>query len=186
MTTPSYCLYPGKDTCLDCHLVSYGLDCRNNPVVIETDGDGTLPKYQQAYDHPLLRYYVPSHKTPHLDALEAIGLLDALTVEQIAQIVIIAQTAYQQGQASTGAEKIDNDAVWIAGVGGVERQPDGMWKLTMSDSGIDKSAAAAALGSSTSQAKADASRRNASAPPKPGSKPRGRPRKQPQSEADPD
>lgn len=48
--------------------------------------------------------------------------------------------------------------MWIAGVGGVERQPDGMWKLTMTDSGIDKSAAAAALGSSTSQAKAEAER----------------------------
>ena len=41
----------------------------------------------------------------------------------------------------------------------------------------NRSAAAAALGSISSPKKAQASRRNANLPPKPGSRPRGRPRK---------
>jgi len=104
---------------------------------------------------------VPSGKMPPIDALADNGLLGELTPEQAARVVIIAQTAYRNGQASMGAERIDNDAVWINGVGGIERQPDGTWKLTMpEDGGIDKSTAAATLGSVKSEAKAAAARKN--------------------------
>ena len=115
-------------------------------------------KYDLVYHHPKLLTYVPSSKKPHIDALETSGLLDALTVDQLADIVIIAQAAYRNGQASMGAERIDNDAVWINGVGGLERQPDGAWKLSMSDVGI--SAAAATLGSIRSERKAASSAAN--------------------------
>lgn len=117
-------------------------------------------KAQQVYVHPTLRKYTPSEKTPHIDALDTAGLLDALTIDQCAAVVIIAQTAYQNGQRAQGAERIDNDAVWLDGVGGLERQPDGLWKWTVPDGGIDKSAAASALGSMSSDAKAAAARLN--------------------------
>lgn len=154
---PDYCSRPEVPACHLCSLVSYGLDCYSNPIPTDDD-TGEPSKYQRVYD--ALPKYVPSEKTPHIDALEATGLLDALTVEQAAQVVVIAQTAYRNGQRSQGAEKIDNDAVWLDGVGGLEKQPDGTWKLTMPDGGVDKSAAAAALGGMTSPAKAAAAREN--------------------------
>lgn len=129
-----------------------------------TDDDDSEPsKWSQVYDHPTLRHYVPSEKTPHISALEAAGLLDALTVEQLATVIKIAQTAYQNGQHSQGAERIDNDAVWIDGVGGLERQEDGAWRLTMPDNGFSSMAAATlgrTGGATTSDAKAAAARAN--------------------------
>lgn len=154
---PDYCNCPDVPACHLCSLASYGLDCYNNPIPTD-DNAGEPSKYQQVYD--ALPKYVPSEKTPHIDALKKAGLLDVLTAEQAAQVVVIAQTAYRNGQRSQGAERIDNDAVWLDGVGGLEKQPDGTWKLTMPDGGVDKSAAAAALGSMTSDKKAAAARTN--------------------------
>jgi hypothetical protein len=118
--------------------------------------------------------FVPSAREPHIEALEASGLADELTAKQLTTIVRLMQQAYQNGKAHAGAEKIDTDAVWVNGVGAIERQPDGSWKLTMPDKGVDKSAAAAALGAvggkATSEAKVTASRENG--------KKGGRPRKQ--------
>lgn len=125
--------------------------------------DETPNKYSMVYNHKLLITYVPSAKVPHINAIEASGLLDELTPEQAAKVVVIAQTAYQNGCAVQGAEKIDNDAVWVNGIGGIERQPDGAWILSMPDKS-DASIAAAALGSKggsvTSKAKASAAREN--------------------------
>lgn len=136
----------------------------------DTASDDTEPsRYSLVYDHPLLNGYVPSAKTPHLDALQAAGLLDVLTPEQAAEVVIIAQTAYRNGQASMGAERIDTDAIWVNGVGMIE-VVSGEWKLTTPDK-PQKSQAAAALGHSTSPLKAEQSRIN-------GRKSKGRPRKQ--------
>ena len=99
--------------------------------------------------HPLLPRMVPSEVEPHITALENAGIYDDLTQEQQATIIRLMQQAYRNGQAHQGAEKIDNDAVWLDGVGGLEKQPDGTWKLTMPDKGVDvdTSIAAAALGS---------------------------------------
>lgn len=133
----------------------------------EDDDDGPS-LYTIAYNHPALRQFVPSEKSPHLDALQATGLLDALTPDQTAEIVRLMQTAYRNGQRAQGAERIDNDAVWLDGVGGLERQPDGTWRLTMPDE-QGRSAAAAAMGSVSSPAKTAAVRENG--------KKGGRPRK---------
>jgi len=131
------------------------LDCYINQNMEEEPS-----KYQQIFDALIANRYVPSAITPHLDALESAGLIDALTVDHLVQIVIIAQTAYRNGQQSTGAELIDTDAVWINGIGGIEKQLDGTWKLTMPD----KPAIAAALGrlggSVKSERKAIAAREN--------------------------
>ena len=53
MNKPSYCIYPKTDNCLDCHLVNYGLDCRNNPVVVEPDENYTPSNWEQAPKHGL-------------------------------------------------------------------------------------------------------------------------------------
>ena len=143
----------------------------------DADNDDDEPSiYTLVYNHPTLRHYVASHKTPHLDALAKAGLLETLTVDQAAAIVIIAQTAYQNGQRAQGAERIDNDAVWLDGVGGLERQADGTWRLTMPDGGLETMAAELGRrgGSVSSEAKAAAARAN--------DKRGGRPRKNTQPE----
>jgi hypothetical protein len=154
---PNYCTNL-CESCSGCNLTNYGLDCENNPIQAEYVEPS---KYQQVIDLLRAKCYVPSTITPHLDALESAGLIDALTVEQLVQIVIIAQTAYRNGQQSTGAELIDNDAIWINGIGGLEKQPNDIWKLTMPDKPNAIAAALGRLGGSVkSDAKAAASREN--------------------------
>ena len=173
---PAYCVNKDVNSCYECYLNNYGFDCENNEIQPRVNPDD-LSKYQQVYACDKLKHFVPSEKTPHIDALEKSGLLEDLTVSQLAEIVIISQAAYRRGQYSQGAEKIDNESVWIDGIGGLEKQPNGQWKLTISEKKIDASCAAKALGSITSQRKSEASRANASKPPRPGSRPRGRPKK---------
>ena len=171
MTTPKYCIYPEKDTCEMCHLVNYGLDCHNNPISVAHDDDPPS-KTQLVYDHSLLRSYVPSSKTPHINALADSILWDDLSIEQLATIVKLMQQAYRNGQAAQGAEMIDNDAVWLNGIGALERQKDGTWKLTMPDKGVDISTAAATLGRKGGRAKSEAKTRAARENAKKGGRPR--------------
>lgn len=131
---PSYCSRPDVPECVLCSLVNYGLDCHNNPVHYEVEEPSKSDLVRQ---HKSLRHYVPSEVTPHLDALDAAGLLDALTVDQLAAVVIIAQRAFQVGHASTGAERIDADAVWVDGLGVLEKQEGGAWKLSAVDSAAE-------------------------------------------------
>jgi len=119
-------------------------------------------KYQQVYRHRDLLILLPSAKEPHLDALAAAGLLDQLSIDHLVIVVKLMQTAYQKGRSSTGAEKIDNDAIWLNGVGGLEKQPDGTWVLTMLDKpgAVAASVAAATLGSIKTERKSKTSANN--------------------------
>lgn len=124
------------------------------------DGDELRQYAVRKPSHPSLPNMIPSEVEPHIKALEQAGVYNDLTQEQQAVIIRLMQQAYRNGQAHQGAEKIDSDAVWLDGVGGLEKQPDGTWKLTMPDKGIDKSAAASALRAIPSEARTQASRDN--------------------------
>ena len=129
----------------------------------DPNGNELRPYSVRQPSHPLLPNFVPSEVEPHIAALEDAGIYNDLTQEQQAVVITLMQKAYRNGQAHQGAEKIDNDAVWLDGVGGLEKQPDGTWKLTMPDRGIDKLAAAELGrkgGLSTSEAKKKSSRDN--------------------------
>jgi hypothetical protein len=43
-------------------------------------------------------------------------LLKQLTSKQLALVMQVINTAYQNGRASTGAEKIDTDCIWVSGI----------------------------------------------------------------------
>lgn len=162
---PKYCHLLDVPECRFCHLVNYGLDCHNNPIQIDEDAHEPS-KCQLVSD--ALPDYVPSAKQPHIDALAKSGLLDSLTAEQCAEVVKIAQAAYQNGRASTEAEKIDNDYVWINGIGGIQKVGGDTWRLTSIDDSI-RNKVFSEMGSTVSEAKAAAARQNG--------KKGGRPRK---------
>lgn len=77
-----------------------------------------------------LRGYVPSEVYPHIEALETTGLYDRLTEDEQGLIIKAMQAAYQRGRADAGAEVVDSDYVWVNGIGGLERQPDGSWEIS--------------------------------------------------------
>jgi len=104
--------------------------------------------------HPLLPGLLPSEVYPHITALEQADIYEALTPEQQATIIRLMQAAYRNGQASRQAEKLDDDGVWVDGVGGLERQPDGSWKLITPDE-PELSRSAAAMGSVGGKAKSE-------------------------------
>lgn len=142
-----------------------------NLTLLDTEEeDERQSKAEQVYQaaRPLL----PSESWPHIWALSEAGLLFDLTVEQAAAIVNLMQTAYRNGRREQGAEKIDNDFVWLDGVGGLERQSDGTWTVTAPDQALASSVAAdlgRRGGQATSEAKRAASRENG----RKGGRPRG-------------
>lgn len=133
-----------------------------NVTPLDDEEEGDQPtKAEQVYEasRPLL----PSEAYPHIAALAAAGLLDALSIGQAAAVIRLMQDAYRQGQVSRGAEKIDNDFVWLDGVGGLALQPDATWKLVAPDGSAVQSIAAdlgRRGGASTSEAKRAASAAN--------------------------
>ena len=101
------------------------------------DGEELRPYTIRQPSHPLLSMG-PSGVEPHIDALASAGIYDDLTQEQQAIIIRLMQQAYRNGQAQQGAEKIDNDAVWVDRVGLLERQPDATtWLVTGYDAAKD-------------------------------------------------
>lgn len=144
-----------------------------NITPLDSDDDGEQPsKAEQVYR--AVRPLLPSESYPHITALGEAGLLDDLTVEQAAAVVRLMQAAYRNGQGSRGAEKIDDDYVWLDGVGGLERQSDGTWTVTAPEQGL-ASSVAADLGRKGGQATSEAKRQAARANGRKGGRPRNNP-----------
>lgn len=101
------------------------------------EGEELRPYSVRQPSHPLLPNFVPSEVEPHIAALEKAGIYDNLTQEQQATVIKLMQQAYRNGQAHQGAEKIDNDCVWVNDVGMIERQPDNTWLITGYDAAKD-------------------------------------------------
>jgi hypothetical protein len=101
------------------------------------DGEELRPYSIRQPSHPLLPDMIPSEVEPHITALEAANIYDDLTPVQQATIIRLMQAAYRNGQAHQGAEKVDGDAVWVDGVGMIERRPDGSWQVTGYDAAKD-------------------------------------------------
>lgn len=55
--------------------------------------------------------------------------LAELTGAQYGRMMNVANLSYHDGKASAGAEKLDEDAVLVNGIGILVRQPDGTWKV---------------------------------------------------------
>ncbi|HLA88123.1 MAG TPA: hypothetical protein VJL10_08880 [Anaerolineales bacterium] len=100
-------------------------------------GNELRPYSVRQPSHPLLPNFVPSEVEPHIAALEKANIYNDLTQEQQATIIRLMQQAYRNGQAHQGAEKIDNDCVWVNDVGMIERQADNTWIVTGYDAAKD-------------------------------------------------
>jgi len=118
-----------------------------------------------------LQGYTPSEVYPHIEALQAAGLYERLSEDDQGLVIKLMQAAYRNGQASQGAEQIDRDAVWLDGVGMIERQADGSWQVTDPADGLT-SAVAATLGSKGGSATSEAKRRAARENGRKGGRPR--------------
>lgn len=53
------------------------------------------------------------------------NLKDKLTSRELAEVMLAMNASYHSGRASTGAEKIDTDCVWIDGIGMMEIVEEG-------------------------------------------------------------
>ncbi len=78
-------------------------------------------------------YTTPSAYVYHIGNIraQASHLIDQLSPASLADVIVLMQHAYQHGKADAGAERIDADAVWVNGIGALERQPSGDWVLTI-------------------------------------------------------
>ena len=102
-----YCTQNDGD-CSTCSLVNYGLDCANNALPQVT-------RLQTKYERvkalsPIGKY----HRT--FDAIWSgipDELKDQLTSKQLTLVVAAKAQSFQDGKASTGAEMVDDNAVWI-------------------------------------------------------------------------
>ena len=103
----------------------------------DPEGNELRPYTVRQPSHPLLPNMTPSEVEPHIAALQEAGIYDALTDEQQATVIRLMQQAYRNGQDHQGAEKIDNDAVWVNEIGMIERQPDNTWIITGYDAAKD-------------------------------------------------
>lgn len=109
----SYCTQNGGN-CRTCSLTNYGLDCANIPVkgmapVASMARQGTkMDRALAAYDGfagaatiNAVLSYIPE------------DLRNQLTGHQLGLVMSAVNRAYHAGRASTGAEMIDGNCVWI-------------------------------------------------------------------------
>jgi len=103
----SYCTQ-NNGNCSTCSLVSYGLDCANNPVE-------TKPVRKTKYDRALKVYagFKGGATVEHIKKLIGKELAERLTGHELGLVMSAVNRAYQEGKASAGAELIDDNCVWI-------------------------------------------------------------------------
>ena len=104
----SYCTRNNGD-CYTCTLVNYGLDCANNPLPSKQPNKGTKEsRAMAAYDG-----FKGGTTVAHIRKLIGKELADRLTGHELGLVMSAVNRAYHEGRASTGAEIIDDNCVWI-------------------------------------------------------------------------
>ncbi len=128
MSTPNYCTRtPKPRNCTACSLVNYGLDCANNPLPRK-------PAKSSKWERALAQYNghkgeaTIAHVERNIESVYPTAYRD-LTGVQYGRLMSVANTSYHAGRASTHAERIDPDAVYVDGVGGLVRAADGRWDM---------------------------------------------------------
>ena len=104
----SYCTQNNGD-CSTCNLVNYGLDCTNNPIEAKPIRKGTkTARAMAAYDG-----FKGSRTVAHIQKLIGKEIAERLTGHEFGLVMSAVNRAYHEGKASTGAEVIDGDYVWV-------------------------------------------------------------------------
>jgi len=108
MAKKDYCTQNNGD-CSTCSLVNYGMDCRNVPLTTAP------PKATTKLDRAMATYVGFKGDVTVRAVLAQIPqeLQDSLTAKQLGMVMSAVNQAYHNGRASTGAEVVDGDAVWI-------------------------------------------------------------------------
>jgi hypothetical protein len=104
----SYCTQNNGD-CYTCSLVNYGMDCANNPINTKPSRKGTKEdRAMAAYDG-----FKGQATMSHIRKLIGKELCDRLTGHELGLVMSAVNRAYHEGKASTGAEMIDSNCVYI-------------------------------------------------------------------------
>jgi hypothetical protein len=103
----SYCTQNNGD-CATCTLVNYGFDCANNPLP-------TNPRKGTKESRAMAAYggFTGRQTVAHIKKLIGKELEDQLTGRQFGLVMSAVSRAYHEGRASTGAEMVDSNCVWI-------------------------------------------------------------------------
>lgn len=106
----SYCTQ-NNGNCETCSLVSYVLDCGNNPIQ-------QAPRKGTKADRALAAFdgFKGGATVDHIKKLVGKELADKLTGHELGLVMSAVNRAYQEGKASAGAEMIDSNCVYINGL----------------------------------------------------------------------
>lgn len=109
----SYCTQ-NSGKCETCSLVNYGLDCMNNPVK-EMAPIPELSRKGTKQDRALTAYdgFKGGATVAHIQKLVGKELCEKLTGHELGLVMSAVNRAWQEAKASTGAEVIDGDYVWV-------------------------------------------------------------------------
>jgi hypothetical protein len=102
-----YCTQNNGD-CFTCSLVNYGMDCANNPISTKPITGTKMVRALAAYDG-----HKGEQTVNHIKELIGPELAGRLTGKEYGLVMSAVNRAYQEGKASTGAEMIDDNAVFI-------------------------------------------------------------------------
>jgi hypothetical protein len=107
----SYCTQNNGD-CTICSFANYGLDCANNPIAASSPRKGTKhDRAMAAYDG-----FKGGATVEHIRKLIGKELAERLTGHELGLVMSAVNRAYHEGKASAGAEMIDSNCVFIAGL----------------------------------------------------------------------